>query len=159
MRLEDIRDNPGASKPKRRLGRGIGSGVGKTSGRGVKGQKARSGVAIKGYEGGQMPIYRRVPRRGFTPRNKIVYQIVNLDGLAKAIEAGKLEVGQTVDRAVLVAAGMARPNGTPIRLLAKGELQAALTLQVHSASAAAIAAIEAAGGSVTVEAKSEEAAG
>lgn len=158
MRLEDIRDNPGASKPRKRVGRGIGSGVGKTSGRGVKGQKARSGVAIKGYEGGQMPIYRRLPKRGFTARNKISYQVVNLSALQRAVDAGSLNVGEPVDRAALVAAGLLRVNGTPARLLAKGELKAALNISVHSASATAKAAIEAAGGTVTLEAAPKEAA-
>lgn len=155
MRLEDIRDNPGSSKPKKRVGRGIGSGVGKTAGRGVKGQKARRGVAIKGFEGGQMPIYRRLPRRGFTPLGKVVYQIVNLGALEKAVADGKLQAGQTVDREALAAAGLIRGNGNPARLLAKGEIKTALNLSVHSASGAAKAAIEAAGGSVVVEAAAE----
>lgn len=157
MRLEDIRDNPGATKARKRVGRGIGSGVGKTSGRGVKGQKARRGVAIKGFEGGQMPIYRRLPRRGFNARNKVVYQVVNLAALEQAVAAGKLSAGQNVDRDALVAAGLIRPNGTPARLLGKGEIDTALNLTVHSASAAAQAAVEAAGGSVAVEAKPAEA--
>ena len=159
MRLEDIRDNAGASKPRKRVGRGIGSGTGKTSGRGVKGQKARSGVAIKGFEGGQMPIYRRLPRRGFTPRNKVVYQVINLSALEKAVVGGKLVSGQTVDRDVLVAAGMARPNCAPIRILAKGEIKSKLNLAVHSASASAKTAIEAVGGSLAVETKMAEAGG
>ena len=154
MRLEDIRDNPGATKPKKRVGRGIGSG--KTAGRGVKGQKARSGVAIKGFEGGQMPIYRRLPRRGFTPLNKIVYQVVNLAALEKAVEAGKFAAGQTVDRAALVDAGLIRVNGAPARLLGKGALKTVLNVAVHSASPAAVAAVEAAGGTVAVDAKKTE---
>jgi len=155
MRLEDIRDNPGSSKPRKRVGRGIGSGVGKTSGKGVKGQKSRRGVAIKGFEGGQMPIYRRLPRRGFNARGKVVYQLVNLSALEKAVEAGKFSAGQAVDREALVAAGLIRVNGTPARLLAKGEIKTALNLTVHSASAAAKAAIEAVGGSVQIEAATE----
>jgi len=155
MRLEDIRDNPGATKAKKRVGRGIGSGVGKTAGRGVKGQKARRGVAIKGFEGGQMPIYRRLPRRGFTPLGKVVYQIVNLGALEKAVADGKLQAGQAVDRDALAAAGLIRANGNPARLLAKGEIKTALNVSVHSASGAAKAAIEAAGGSVVVEAAAE----
>ena len=153
MRLEDIRDNPGSNKPRKRVGRGIGSGVGKTSGKGVKGQKARRGVAINGYEGGQMPIYRRLPRRGFTARNKVVYQIVNVSALEKAVEAGKFSAGQSVDRDALVAAGLIRANGTPARILGKGEISTALNLTVHSVSASAKEAIEKAGGSVTVEAQ------
>ncbi len=155
MRLEDISDNPGATKPKKRVGRGIGSGLGKTSGRGVKGQKARRGVAIKGFEGGQMPIYRRLPRRGFNPRGKVVYQIVNLSALQKAVDAGKLGAGQAVDAAALAEAGLIRRNGAPARILAKGELTAALNLTVHSASAAAKEAVEKAGGSLQVEAKTD----
>lgn len=158
MRLEDIRDNAGASKPRKRVGRGIGSGVGKTSGRGVKGQKARRGVAINGYEGGQMPIYRRLPKRGFTARNKVVYQVVNLAALERAVTAGKLTPGQTVDREALVAAGLVRVNGAPARLLGKGEIKTALNVTVHSASPSAKAALEAVGGTVNVEATSEEAA-
>lgn len=157
MRLEDIRDNPGATKQKKRVGRGIGSGVGKTSGRGVKGQKSRRGVAIKGFEGGQMPIYRRLPRRGFNARNKVVYQVVNLSALEKAVAGGKLAAGQSVDRDALVEAGLIRKNGAPARILAKGEIKTALNLTVHSASAAAKAAVEAAGGSLALEAKPAEA--
>jgi len=159
MRLEDIRDNDGATKPKKRVGRGIGSGVGKTSGRGVKGQKSRRGVAIKGFEGGQMPIYRRLPRRGFTPRGKVYFQIVNLAALEKAVEAGKLSGGQTVDRGALVDAGLIRVNGAPVRILAKGELKTALNVVAHSASASAKAAIEAAGGTLALEAAEAVAAG
>jgi large subunit ribosomal protein L15 len=158
MRLEDIRDNPGSSKPKKRVGRGIGSGTGKTSGKGVKGQKARRGVAVNGFEGGQMPIYRRVPRRGFTPRNKVLYQIVNLTALQGAVEAGKLKSGQVVDREAFVAAGLARPNGTPVRILAKGDLKSALNIHAHSASAAAKTAIEGAGGSLTLQGSADEVA-
>ena len=157
MRLEDIRDNPGASKPKKRVGRGIGSGVGKTSGRGVKGQKSRRGVAIKGFEGGQMPVYRRLPKRGFTSPNKVVYQIVNLTALERAVEAGKLKAGQSVDREALVAAGLVRANGTPVRILGKGTIKASLNLNVHSVSSAAKAAVEGAGGTIVVAAAAEEA--
>jgi large subunit ribosomal protein L15 len=157
MRLEDIRDNPGASKPKKRVGRGIGSGVGKTSGRGVKGQKSRRGVAIKGFEGGQMPVYRRLPKRGFTSPNKVVYQIVNLTALERAVEAGKLKAGQSVDREALVAAGLVRANGTPVRILGKGAIKASLNLNVHSASSAAKSAVEAAGGTIVVAVATEEA--
>jgi large subunit ribosomal protein L15 len=157
MRLEDIRDNPGASKPKKRVGRGIGSGVGKTSGRGVKGQKSRRGVAIKGFEGGQMPVYRRLPKRGFTSPNKVVYQIVNLTALERAVEAGKLKAGQSVDREALVAAGLVRANGTPVRILGKGAIKASLNLNVHSASSAAKSAVEAAGGTIVIAVATEEA--
>ncbi len=159
MRLEDIRDNAGATKPKKRVGRGIGSGVGKTSGRGVKGQKSRRGVAVNGFEGGQMPLYRRLPKRGFNPLNKVAYQIVNLAGLERAVERGKLQAGQTVDRAALVAAGLIRVNGAPARLLAKGEIKTPLNLEVHSASLAAVKAVNDVGGDVAVEAKAETATG
>lgn len=152
MRLNEIRDNPGAAKSRKRVGRGIGSGTGKTSGRGVKGQKARSGVAIKGFEGGQMPIYRRLPKRGFTSRNKVVYEIVNLSSLQKAVDDGRLTADAAVDRSALVSAGLVRGNGAPTRILAKGALSAALNVTAHSASKSAIDAIAKAGGSVTIEA-------
>jgi large subunit ribosomal protein L15 len=152
MRLNEINDNPGARKKRARVGRGIGSGMGKTSTRGQKGQKARSGVAIHGFEGGQMPIYRRVPRRGFNSRNKVAYQIVNTGRLQKVIDAGRLDAGQPVDREALVKAGMARANGGPIRLLAFGELSAKVSITVDSGSRQAIAVVEGAGGSVTLTA-------
>ncbi len=150
MRLNEIKDNPGARKKRARVGRGIGSGMGKTSTHGQKGQKARSGVAINGFEGGQMPIYRRMPRRGFNSRNKVVYQIVNTGRLQKVIEAGRLDTGKTVDRDALVAAGLARPNGGPIRLLASGALSSKVEIAVDSGSKQAIAAVESAGGSITL---------
>lgn len=157
MRLNEIADNPGARKKKARVGRGIGSGTGKTSTHGQKGQKARSGVAIKGFEGGQMPIYRRVPRRGFNSRNKVIYQIVNLDRLQKVINAGKLDTSQLVDRNALVAAGIVRRNGPPVRLLASGELQAKVVIAVDSASRQAISVVQQVGGTVTVTARVSEA--
>lgn len=152
MRLNEINDNPGARKKRARVGRGIGSGMGKTSTHGQKGQKARSGVAINGFEGGQMPIYRRLPRRGFNPRNKTVYQVVNVGRLQKVIDAGKLDAAAPVDREALVAAGLVRPNGGPVRLLADGSLSAKLQITVDSGSRQAIAAVEGAGGSVTLSA-------
>ena len=148
MRLNEISDNPGARKKRARVGRGIGSGMGKTSTHGQKGQKARSGVAINGFEGGQMPIYRRMPRRGFNSLNKVQYQVVNIGRLQKVIDAGGLDVSAEIDRDVLVAAGLARKNGTPIRLLANGELSATLRISVDSASREAIAAVEKVGGSL-----------
>jgi len=157
VRLNEIADNPGARKKKARVGRGIGSGTGKTSTHGQKGQKARSGVAIKGFEGGQMPIYRRVPRRGFNSRNKVIYQIVNLDRLQKVINAGKLDTSQLVDRNALVAAGIVRRNGPPVRLLASGELQAKVVIAVDSASRQAISVVQQVGGTVTVTARVSEA--
>ena len=150
MRLNEIADNPGARKKRSRVGRGIGSGMGKTSTHGQKGQKARSGVAINGFEGGQMPIYRRMPRRGFNPLNKVQYQVVNTGRLQKLIDAGKLDTSVEITTDVLVDAGLARRTGSPIRLLANGALTASIRISVHSGSRQAIEAVEKAGGSVTV---------
>jgi large subunit ribosomal protein L15 len=152
MRLNEIADNRGARKKRARVGRGIGSGMGKTSTHGQKGQKARSGVAINGFEGGQMPIYRRMPRRGFNPLNKVQHQVVNVGRLQKVIDAGALDANAEIDRAALIAAGLARKNGASIRLLANGELTAAVRISVDSASREAIAAVEKAGGTVTLAA-------
>jgi large subunit ribosomal protein L15 len=161
MKLNEIRDNPGAHYRAKRVGRGIGSGKGKTSGRGGKGQTARTGVAINGFEGGQTPLHRRLPKRGFN--NKIFqkdYRIVNLGRLQQAVDAGKLAAGGTVDGAGLVAAGVLRRAGDGVRLLAKGTLSAALTIEVAGASKSAIEAVEAAGGKVIVTgAAASEAAG
>lgn len=153
MRLNEIADNPGARKRRARVGRGIGSGMGKTSTHGQKGQKARSGVAINGFEGGQMPIYRRMPRRGFNALNKVRFQVVNIGRLQKAIDAGKLNTAAEIDRASLVAAGLVRGNGAAVRLLANGELSATVRIKVDSASRGAVAAVEKAGGAVTVTAQ------
>jgi len=151
MKLNELRDNPGARKARMRVGRGIGSGKGKTSGRGVKGQKARAGVAINGFEGGQMPLYRRLPKRGFNnAKFRKEYQLVNVGRLQKAIDAKRLDASKPVDGAALEAAGLVRKGDGPIRLLAKGEITAGVTLTVTGASAAAVAAVEKAGGSVTV---------
>ena len=139
MKLNEIRDNPGAHYRAKRVGRGIGSGKGKTSGRGGKGQTARSGVALNGFEGGQTPLHRRLPKRGFTNIFRKDYTVVNLGRLQEALDAGKL-----------VAAGVLRRPGDGIRLLAKGKLSAALTIEVAGASKAAIDAVEAAGGKVVV---------
>jgi len=152
MRLNELNDNTGARKKKSRVGRGIGSGMGKTSTHGQKGQKARSGVAINGFEGGQMPIYRRMPRRGFNSRNKVFYQLVNVGRLQKLIDAGSVDAGQAIDRNALVAAGLVRANGGPVRLLAEGTLSSRVSISVDSGSRQAIAAVESAGGSVTLTA-------
>lgn len=152
MRLNELRDNAGARKKKARVGRGIGSGMGKTSTHGQKGQKARSGVAINGFEGGQMPIYRRMPRRGFNPLNKTVYQVVNVGRLQKVIDAGRLDASGEIDRDALVAAGLVRKNGTPVRLLADGVLSASIRITVDAASKGALEAVEKAGGAVTITA-------
>lgn len=151
MKLNQLSDNPGARHPRKRVGRGIGSGLGKTSGRGTKGQKSRSGVAIKGFEGGQMPIYRRLPKRGFTNSPfRTTYDIVNLDRLQQAVDAGRLDASVDVTQDALIAAGLLRRKRNPVRLLGKGKLSAKLTIHVAGASKSAIAAVEKAGGSVVL---------
>jgi large subunit ribosomal protein L15 len=148
MKLNEVTDNEGALKRRKRLGRGIGSGSGKTAGRGVKGQKARSGVAINGFEGGQMPIYRRLPKRGFNNLFREDFVIVSLGRIQAAIDAQKLDVKQTVDAAALKAAGVIRRVRDGVRVLADGELKAKLSLEVAGASKAAIEKIEKAGGEI-----------
>ena len=150
MKLNELADNPGARKARTRVGRGIGSGKGKTSGAGQKGQKSRSGVAINGFEGGQMPIYRRLPKRGFTNLFKKQFGVVNLGTLQTAVDNGDLEEGANVTIEVLVEKGLARPQKDGLRLLAKGELKAKLNIEVTGASKSAIEAVEKAGGSVKV---------
>ena len=150
-KLNEIRDNDGAAKERMRVGRGPGSGKGKTAGRGVKGQKARSGVAIAGFEGGQMPLHMRLPKRGFNSLNRKDFAEVNLWRLAQAIAAGKLDPKQPIDGDVLVKAGVVRRVKDGVRLLGKGELTAKINLSVHSASASARKAIEAAGGTLTTK--------
>jgi len=152
IKLNELRDNPGARKARMRVGRGIGSGKGKTSGRGVKGQKARTGVSIKGFEGGQMPLYRRLPKRGFKVPDPNNYVEVNLDRLQKAIDAGKLDTSATIDGAALVKAGIIARAKDGVRLLGRGELKAKLTISVAGASASAKAAVEKVGGTVIVPA-------
>lgn len=152
MRLNEINDNPGARQSRTRVGRGIGSGKGKTGGRGVKGQKSRSGVAIKGFEGGQMPIHRRLPKRGFTNIFRKRYVAVNVGRLQQAVDAGKLDAKATITGEVLKAAGVVTHLRDGVRLLGKGELKAKLTLEVAGASKGALAAVEKAGGSVVVTA-------
>jgi large subunit ribosomal protein L15 len=148
MKLNELRDNPGSRLKSKRLGRGIGSGKGKTSGKGVKGQKAREGVALNGFEGGQLPIYRRLPKRGFNNIFRKEYAPVNLGALDKALESGRLTSPVTEDG--LKAAGLVRGGKiVGVRLLANGEITRAVTITVSGASAAAIAAVEKAGGSVT----------
>ncbi len=150
MKLNELRDNPGSRLKSKRLGRGIGSGKGKTSGKGVKGQKAREGVSLNGFEGGQLPIYRRLPKRGFKNIFRKEYAPVNLGALETAMESGKLDAGQPITEESLKAAGLVRGSKVAgVRLLAKGEVTRALTITVSGASATAIAAIEKAGGSVT----------
>ena len=150
MTLNRISDNPGARKARIRVGRGIGSGKGKTGGRGVKGQKSRSGVAIKGYEGGQMPIHMRLPKRGFKKPFPASYNVVNLGQVQQAIDAGKLDGKATINAEALREAGVIRRVKDGVRLLAKGAVKGKLTFEVAGASAAAKAAVEKSGGSVTV---------
>jgi large subunit ribosomal protein L15 len=150
MKLSDLRDNAGARKPRRRIGRGIGSGKGKTGGRGGKGQTARSGVAIKGFEGGQMPLHRRLPKRGFKNIFRKRFNELNLDRIQQAIEAGKLDPAAPIDVEALVAAGVLRRAKDGVRLLGGGKLTAKVEIAVAGASKSAIAAVEGAGGSVTV---------
>ncbi len=150
MKLSEIADRPGARKSRRRIGRGIGSGRGKTGGRGVKGQKARSGVAVKGFEGGQMPLHRRLPKRGFNNIFRKKLNEVNLGRIQEAVDAGKLETGATIDVAALVKAGVLRRAKDGVRLLGEGELKAKLAFSVAGASKAAVAAVEKSGGSVTI---------
>ena len=150
MKLNDIRDNNGARKSRMRVGRGIGSGKGKTAGRGIKGQKSRSGVAIGGYEGGQMPLYRRLPKRGFNKPNRLEFAVVNLGLIEKFIAAGKLDAKAEITEDSLVAAGVTKSKHDGIRVLAKGEIKTKITLTVTGASASAVEAIEKAGGKVTL---------
>jgi large subunit ribosomal protein L15 len=159
MNLNELRDRPGSRLKSKRLGRGIGSGKGKTSGKGVKGQKAREGVALNGFEGGQMPIYRRLPKRGFWNPFRKEYAPVNLGALAKAIEAGKVDASQPITEDTLRAAGLLSGRKLAgVRLLATGEIGRAITITVSGASAAAKAAVERAGGSVTTTVAVVEAA-
>ncbi|MCP9630475.1 50S ribosomal protein L15 [Rhodopseudomonas palustris] len=150
MKLDEISDNPGARKKRMRIGRGIGSGKGKTGGRGGKGQTARSGVRIKGFEGGQMPLHRRLPKRGFNNIFALDFSEVNLDRLQAAVDAKKLDAGKVVDAAALVEAGVLRRSLDGVRLLGRGELTAKLNIEVHGATKSAIEAVEKAGGSVKI---------
>ena len=151
MKLNELRDNDGARYKSKRLGRGIGSGKGKTSGKGVKGQKAREGVALNGFEGGQLPLYRRLPKRGFHNMFRKEYAPVNLGAIEKALESGRLPAGQPITAETLQAAGLARLNKVDgVRLLATGTVTRAISITVSGASAAAVAAVEAAGGTVTL---------
>ncbi|WP_442578296.1 50S ribosomal protein L15 [Mesorhizobium sp. ASY16-5R] len=150
MKLNDLRDNEGATHSRKRLGRGIGSGSGKTAGRGVKGQKARSGVAINGFEGGQMPLYRRLPKRGFKNPFTKHYNAVSLARIQVAIDAGKLDANETVTAEALIKAGVIRRPLDGVRVVSDGELKAKLSFDIAGASKAAVEKIEQAGGSVKV---------
>jgi len=150
MKLNELKDNAGARKSAMRVGRGIGSGKGKTAGSGHKGQKARSGVAINGFEGGQMPLYQRLPKRGFNSRNRKDFQVVNIGRLQSAVDAGKLDAKSPITIETLVQAGIIGKVADGVRLLAKGELKAKLDISVTGASKGAVEAVEKAGGKVTV---------
>jgi large subunit ribosomal protein L15 len=148
MKLNEVRDNPGSSKARIRVGRGIGSGKGKQSGRGGKGQTARSGVRIKGFEGGQMPLHRRLPKRGFTPPARLDYNVVNLGRIQKAIDAGKLDAAEPITVESLMKAGVVTRRRDGVKVLGVGELTTKATFEVEVASKSAAAAIEKAGGSL-----------
>ena len=150
MKLHELRDNPGATRPRKRVGRGPGSGTGKTGGRGIKGQKSRSGVAINGYEGGQMPLYMRLPKRGFNKPGRKRYAVVNLGLIQKFVDAGKLDATAPITEDALVASGLVRRRLDGVRVLAKGEITVKVDLEVTGASRAAIEAGEKAGGSLKV---------
>ena len=150
MKLSDIADNAGSRKKRMRVGRGIGSGKGKTAGRGGKGQTARSGVRIKGFEGGQMPLHRRLPKRGFNNVFRLEFVEINLDRIQQAIDAKVLDTKEAVTAETLVKAGVLRRARDGVRLLGRGELKAKLNIEVHGASKSAIAAVEKAGGTVKI---------
>ncbi len=150
MKLHELQDNPGATKKRKRVGRGAGSGMGKTAGRGIKGQKSRSGVAIAGYEGGQMPLYQRLPKRGFTKPNRKKFAVVNLGLIQKFIDDKKLDAKKAISEDVLVESGLVRRKLDGVRILAKGDIKAKVTLEVTGASKSAVAAVEKAGGTLTV---------
>ena len=156
MKLSDIADNAGSRKKRMRVGRGIGSGKGKTAGRGGKGQTARSGVRIKGFEGGQMPIHRRLPKRGFTNVFRREFAEINLDRIQGAIDAKTLDANATINAESLVKSGAIRRAKDGVRLLGRGEIKVKLTVEVHGASKSAIAAVEKAGGTVKILAPAKE---
>lgn len=154
MKLNEIAPIEGSVRERRRVGRGIGSGMGKTSSKGQKGQKARSGVAIKGFEGGQMPLYQRLPKRGFNARVNNDYAVINLGKIQEFIDSKKLDIKDTIDEAALIKAGLVRRAKDGIRLLAKGELKSKITLNISGASKSAVEAVEKAGGKVDIIDKS-----
>ena len=156
MKLHELRDNEGAVRKKKRVARGPGSGKGKTAGRGIKGQKSRSGVAINGYEGGQMPLYQRLPKRGFNKPNQKKFAVVNLGLIEKFIEAGKLDAKAEINEDALIACGLVRRKLDGIRVLAKGEFKSKVTINVTGASKSAVDAVEKAGGTLTTLAAAAE---
>ncbi|MGB7404578.1 MAG: 50S ribosomal protein L15 [Pacificimonas sp.] len=158
MKLNELHDNEGATHRKKRVARGPGSGMGKMAGRGIKGQKSRSGVAIKGYEGGQMPLYQRLPKRGFNRHNAKTFSVVNLGLIQKFIDAGKIDAKSDITEDALVASGLIRRKKDGIRVLAKGDFSAKVTMAVTGASKGAVEAVEKAGGTLTVTTPAREAA-
>ena len=150
MKLNELRDNEGANKKKKRVARGVGSGKGKTAGRGIKGQKSRSGVAINGYEGGQMPLYQRLPKRGFNKPNRKKFAIVNLGIIEKFIEAGRLDAKINITEDSLVASGLVRRKLDGVRILSKGDINSKVNISVTGASKSAVEAVKKAGGSLTL---------
>ncbi|WP_299694603.1 50S ribosomal protein L15 [uncultured Tateyamaria sp.] len=156
MKLHELQDNPGATKRKKRVGRGPGSGMGKMGGRGIKGQKSRSGVAINGYEGGQMPLYQRLPKRGFNKPNRKEFAVVNLGLIQKFIDAGKLDAKKAIDEDALIASGLVRRKRDGVRILAKGDITSKVDISVTGASKSAVEAVEKAGGSLAVAAAAAE---
>ena len=155
MKLHELHDNPGATKTKKRVGRGPGSGKGKMGGRGIKGQKSRSGVALNGYEGGQMPLYMRLPKRGFNKPNRKAFAVVNLGLIQKFIDAKKLDVKGDITEDTLLEAGLVRRKLDGVRILAKGDFSAKVTLTVTGASKSAVEAVEKAGGKLNTAAAAE----
>ena len=156
MKLNELRDNPGATKPRKRVGRGPGSGTGKMGGRGIKGQKSRSGVAINGYEGGQMPLYQRLPKRGFNKPNRKAFAVINLGLIQKFIDLGKLDAKSAITEDALIASGAVRRKLDGVRVLAKGEITSKVDVHVTGASKSAVEAVEKAGGTLSTAAVAAE---
>ena len=156
MELNKLNDNDGAKSSKKRLGRGVGSGLGKTSGKGHKGQKSRSGVSIKGFEGGQMPIHRRLPKRGFNKHNRKVYRILNLGDLQKVIDNGKIDIKKEINNSVILSSGVIKNLKDGIRILARGKLTSKVNILVNGASKTAIEQVNKAGGNLTVIEKNKK---
>ena len=156
MKLHELHDNPGATRSKKRIGRGPGSGKGKTAGRGIKGQKSRSGVALNGYEGGQMPLYMRLPKRGFNKPNRKKFAVVNLGLIQKFIDEKKLDAKAEITEDAMIASGLVRRKLDGVRVLSKGEITAKVTLSVTGASKSAVEAVEKAGGKLTTAAVAAE---
>ena len=156
MELNNLNDNEGAKKPKKRLGRGTGSGLGKTSGRGHNGQKSRSGSTINGFEGGQMPIHRRLPKRGFKKYNRKIYKIINLGDVQKSIDNGKIDASKPIDTSAILPSGLISTQNDGIRLLARGKITSKIEIQVTGASTAAIENVKKAGGNVNIISKNKD---